>query len=667
MPTPQQSANFVYKTSLNLQELERAFVDFKKVCDTFMRFHITEETNPKLFQEKRDSLALLIRLGAKYRVLTYLQGYRHDRYDMLMSYLKAGIEQSDKGGFAKTGDLCKRIETYIRYIHEVATRAVTLVARIRDTDGRLSTPSPEVLAEVKENFLRTVEDLEINLTDVSPFPDDVKMPNIKAELIRNFREEIEWIDTQITVARSAGIERFIREKTSPLCEVAGLPRTVLAPSPLGMDTSSYITVLSTPFPTEALFSVRNYAENVNKSFRMVSASLFVKGNDAECGEMFAMLKSPGIHLMITDINLIKEDRVEMLYKQILRFGSPDNLVFIIDTIGDRKVYDDLNRLADSVRGTDALTVSYTFLKMPPFADVLEIFEREHLVGAITEEVRERIRRGMPFMGYVGLSECVAEYQKGHDPFVAGEEISEGNRRTASRYLSRLVASYQFIDNEWGDFSEGVSTATGVKKPLDYAIIHLVDPETVRRILTKPVLTLFEKCALITSYCVFGGDNPAVWDDYTIEEKQEHMQEASTVLCAILNTEYTPEVELLDEKGWKESGYNKGAAGLCINGGKKIAYRDKFMQDTDFVLHCICHECFHAFQHTLCNAPFAEWHFDELGVTRGRVAQWAKNFANYVSNVNSIAYKVEIVECDANAFADDCLVYAKPSFEETLPS
>jgi hypothetical protein len=88
-----------------------------------------------------------------------------------------------------------------------------------------------------------------------------------------------------------------------------------------------------------------------------------------------------------------------------------------------------------------------------------------------------------------------------------------------------------------------------------------------------------------------------------------------------------------------------------------------MQGYDFVLHVICHECFHAFQHTATNAPYAEWYYDDLGVTRGRVAQWSKNFSCYVGDVNSIAYKVEIVECDANAFADDCHIYAKSRWHE----
>ena len=55
----------------------------------------------------------------------------------------------------------------------------------------------------------------------------------------------------------------------------------------------------------------------------------------------------------------------------------------------------------------------------------------------------------------------------------------------------------------------------------------------------------------------------------------------------------------------------------------------------------------------------------MGITRGRIAQWAKNDACYseVGDVNSIGYKVEIIECDANAFADDCHIHAKSRWHE----
>lgn len=664
MPTPQQIANLTYKTSLDLAELKGAFEDFKKVCATYAKYRITEETDPKLYREKLDSQALLIRLGAKYLVLYYLQGYRHDRHDMLQSFLKTGAEQADKGGFVKTGDLCKRLQTYIRTIHEVVTRAVTLISRIRDNDGRLSTPSPEVLEATKETFRKTVEDLRLNLTDVSPFPEDVRMPNMKEDLLRNFYEEIEWIEQQIGATRTANAERFIKENTTLLTEVTGIPNAILAPSPIGMNTSSSVTVLSTPFPYEALLSVRTYAENVNKTFRMVSASLFTKGTEAECGEVFALLKSPGIHLIITDINQVVGDKLPYIYKQILRFASADNLVFLVDTIGDRKVYDDLSALVDSVRGTDALTVSYNFLKMPPFEDVLSVFENHQLVGAITEEVREQIRRTLPFMGYVGLCQCVEEYNKGHDPLVYGEGVSESNRRTASRYLARLSASYQFIDSSWGDFSEGINTASGTKKPFDYSIVRLVDPENIRQVLQKHGLTLFEKCGILTKYCTLCGDSSVTWSDLPVKEKQERMQEASSVLCSLLNTEYIPEVEVLDEEEWAERGFHKKAGGLCCDGGKKIVYRHSSVENYDYAVHVVLHECFHAFQHTAVDHPFAEWYFDELGVTRGRISKWAMNFACYGEiSITSKAYKVEIVECDANAFSDDCQVYAKASYND----
>ena len=295
---------------------------------------------------------------------------------------------------------------------------------------------------------------------------------------------------------------------------------------------------------------------------------------------------------------------------------------------------------------------------------MSIFESHHLVNVMTEELRFEMRRTLPFMGYMGLSGCVEEYNKGHDPVVYGEGVSESNRRVALRYIAKLPAIYQFIDASWGDFSEGFSTASGSKKPFDYSIVQHVDPENIRMVLTKQGLTLFEKCGIVTRYCMLRNDSEVVWPNLEVKEKQERMQEATLVLCNLLNTEYAPEVEVLDEDEWKERGYHKKAGGLCIDGGKKIVYRHSSVEGFDYAIHVILHESFHAFQHTACDTAFADWFFDELGVSRARIDRWSLNFAAYDRiSITSKAYKVEIVECDANAFSDDCRLHTKVSYSD----
>jgi hypothetical protein len=93
--------------------------------------------------------------------------------------------------------------------------------------------------------------------------------------------------------------------------------------------------------------------------------------------------------------------------------------------------------------------------------------------------------------------------------------------------------------------------------------------------------------------------------------------------------------------------------LCCAGGKLIKYREKCVEDYEFTVKMICHECFHGFQNYAIDVQYAQWFWDDLGVTIGRVEQWRKNFSMYCGKTNSLAYKVEIVECDANAFAEDC--------------
>ena len=664
MPTPQQTANLAYKTSLELTELKNAFEDFKKICVSYNRFNISESVDPELYAEKRDSQALLIRLGAKYLVLFYLQGYAQERFAMLQSFLKAGIEQSEASGFAKTGDLCRALGTYMQSVHEVVLRAVELVSGIRDSDGRRSTDDVELFESTKETFLKTLAELSETLADRTPFPEDVRMPSIKGDLLRNFREEIEWIDRQLGAIRRASAELFVKENTIPLSEIATLPRAVLAPSPVRMDSIPIITILSTPFPDEAIFAVRAYGEENKKSFYLVSATLFVKGTDAEDAELFKLLKAPQVHLIFTDIKEVPENRRAFLYQHILRLGTKDNQIFVIDTVGDRRVYDDMSQIADSMPNLDPTALDYIFLKMPPYADVVNTFDTSGIVENMTEAVRERIRRNLPFMGYVGLSNCIAEYHKGHDAFGTGERLSETNRPTALAYLSRLVASYQFIDNEWGDYSQGITRTGGEKRAFDYDVVRTVNPENLRIILNAPGFTFFERCALAVRYCTLGGDDVSVWPELPREEKEIRMQQASVVLCSLLNNRYTPKVQVLDEEEWREHDPKGGAGGLCCAGGKLLLYRHKCVNNFEYCLHVTFHECFHGFQHTACNEPYADWYFDDLGVTKGRIDKWAMNSSCYHEfTMGSDGYRYGITEGDANNFADDCQLYAKSRWHE----
>ena len=84
------------------------------------------------------------------------------------------------------------------------------------------------------------------------------------------------------------------------------------------------------------------------------------------------------------------------------------------------------------------------------------------------------------------------------------------------------------------------------------------------------------------------------------------------------------------------------------------FKSEYLNTPDNCITVICHECFHAFQHTATDSPYADWFFTELGVTQGRIAQWDDNFKVYVGAEGGVTYRVEIVECDAKAFALDCL-------------
>ena len=126
--------------------------------------------------------------------------------------------------------------------------------------------------------------------------------------------------------------------------------------------------------------------------------------------------------------------------------------------------------------------------------------------------------------------------------------------------------------------------------------------------------------------------------------------ATTLVARVLDTSYAPCVEIVPDNEWDRD----GAGGVCVDGGKRIIYRASSVENYSWMEDAVCHECFHAFQHTALSVPFAEWFFTERGVTEGRIASWDDNFKVYSGTEDPKVYRVEIVECDARAFALDCL-------------
>ncbi len=248
------------------------------------------------------------------------------------------------------------------------------------------------------------------------------------------------------------------------------------------------------------------------------------------------------------------------------------------------------------------------------------------------------------MGYLGLNAASRAFSAGRDWKKEAKEISDVNFARAKRYLAVTPLS-QLLDAEWGVKDEAVFIPKG--REFDYDDVRGIDPVNIRKILTCGG-NIFAKCGLIARYCTLCGADKSVWKALSIETKSERLTAATKLILRLLDADVDPVVELVPEEAWTKA----DSGGYCSQGGKLIRYRDKSMQDYDWAVQTVCHECFHAFQHR-AERGFEQWFFEELGVTRNRIEEWKFNFLNYEGRTNTLTYKVEIVEGDARAFQHDC--------------
>lgn len=130
--------------------------------------------------------------------------------------------------------------------------------------------------------------------------------------------------------------------------------------------------------------------------------------------------------------------------------------------------------------------------------------------------------------------------------------------------------------------------------------------------------------------------------------------ASKLLSKIINTEFDPDVQVIEKKNFPK----EGAMGLCCDGGAVIKYRLEDMRDFTAAFTCVCHEMFHSFQHTIINTGWKDWHFTELGISRSRAKEWKINQGMYIDLVkDKDAYYVQCFEADARIFEADTLIAA----------
>lgn len=651
-------ADRVYKTVVDAARLKKTATELDALAAEIAKYGQADS------DIGQDVSSLFIRVKAKSLLLSYFGGgYYPDDLVLLTTFIDEKEPIARSKGWINTANICLRLRIFALMADTIMNNAVALIDHVRDQHKNVLTNSPDELRETEKAFQEKLTRLATLPTTSTLFGERVKMPDLVESIKADIEEVLEWCERNITKLELKKSDKFflghVRELGDYFPENA--PLAEYAPSPLPTSyTSANVVVINTPFEDEALLALRGYAANSGPAFGVVNGADLSRLSSKDLTTLFDAFAAKKLGCILLNIKSYHadDDRAQ-LYEQLMTLGACGLRVFVVDNGNDRAAYEDMYSYvrAHSERYS-AMDITDVYLHMPTYADFILALQNAQLIDTGVDD--PGVKEKMPFAGYVGLNAMIEAGLAGNSWRNVGIEMSLNRTEDALDYLAGIPSQVQFIDLGWGEFGAGDSYNRPDDRrrssEFDYDDIKRVDPKNLKRIVENPRLSIFEKCGGATLYCMLGGMDKSIWKDMSLDEKSERLTTASQFVAGILNNRYKPEVQVITKAEMEKRA--KGAGGLCCDGGKQILYREDCVENCNWTLAAVCHECFHGFQHSATHTGWKKWHWEELGVTAGRIDRWDNNNKQYVGDVDSVTYKVEIIESDAVAFEKDCSAVAE---------
>ncbi len=638
IPETINAVNAVYHYKTDLTALERGVKDLENVLFNMQ----PNQTN------KENAEALLYRLKAKIFALKYFDGgYLEEDFRGLQAYLTEVTPKAEGAGYVKTTVLCKSLLSVAEAVYDVMMGAVGEIYRVRDDEGNPTTSNVADLESVRAAFEARANKLADIPDTKTLFGEKVVMIDVKERAIADVNEIVNWAERAIRKINGQTNEQFFKNNVKNLEDEEGLNFFDYYPSlPDRENTTAHAIVAMSPFRDEVLLFARAYARQYSLQFVSVHASAFAGTENLFIDSFFEEIAQKKFNLILFGLPTYHDANKPYLLEKTIRFTNGYGVAICVDDKGDRKVYDDMFNIAKEADGLDVMDVSYKYLTMPNYHFVISEFEQK---GMITGADYSFVQKHMAFMGFVGFNTAVSLHVQGRGWRDEAIDISSRHEQLSAAYLKYLPSQAQLIDVAWRDLALERDTSK-VHKEFDYDSVRAVNPKNIQKILQMNV-SLFAKIGLMVKYCCLCGEDISVWPTLSVSEKSARLTDASRLVCFLLDNEYSPEIEVIPEEKWE----NKTAGAVCCDGGKRIIYREDCCMDYEWTIDAVCHECYHGFQFTLENHGWKEWHYIELGVTEYRVPEWQFNTSNYKDSRHGNAYKVQVLESDARAFAKDCIM------------
>jgi len=595
---------------------------------------------------KQKAEALSYRLNAKICAIKYFDGgYLEEDYIALKETLTDLVAKSEQNGYAKTTELLQAVLSVAGVVRIAMEGAESEIYRVQDEEGNPTTTDKAELKAFAENFRRRASCLDALPDTANLFGERVKMKDVKACAVQDLLGFALWAEKAIEDQECRISEEFFKENLSALDDQSGLKFFDYFPAVPDKEKNTARTlVIMSPFDDEIILFARAVAKEKAIKFFIFNAQAFINQNEDAVCAIFKGLKARNVNLIIDGLSEYNAQNKRTIIENALLYSKSHGEVILIDNKGDKNVYDLAYEICKENEALSTTDVLYKYLTMPNYNFVVSELEER---GMINGGEYSYVQNNLAFMGYVGLNTACSLFVQGREWKDTAKEISIAHESDCQTYLRRLPSQSQLIDIGWKRLQTG-RNVVDKKGEFDYDSIKDVNVKNIKKILEHNS-TLFAKCGLIVKYCLLAGDDVSAWKRVERKEREERVNNATRLVAHMLNCENDPEVRIIPKDEWTE----KGAGGLCCDGGKRIIYREDCCDDVDWLVDAICHECYHSFQRTLQHQGWQEWHWSELGITEYRVPEWDYNFDKYKSSGES--YRIQVVESDARTFAKDCIM------------
>ncbi len=590
-------------------------------------------------ENRENAQFLKIKLQLKaYASEYFCEGYEHADFLALADFADSAKSECEALGFKKTGELVARVHVCASAVDAIMADAITLKGRLCDGEGRCVAKNSEECRAVSKALADKIPLIEkLNLPE-NIFSDGARFPDLKAQITGDIRELCAVADGTAATLCAEQIAGLMRTSAEDITESLNQKRYEYYPTTDVSDLARAL-VLFTPFAAEAELFAAVYSGG-NRIYKLQSIA-FENAESGAVTEFFNSLSRTGADVVIYGMPHFRAPNKGDFYRAVMSFCKGGRRAYIVADDGTRSVYDEAAKAASG--DLSELDISFLYLSMPDFSQTVELFKELKMLPE--EGDGAEVKESLPFCGYAGLNEAVKAFNAGANWLEIAAEISRINSPAAKKYMLKLPRQALFIDGGWGNYHDDI--VVNKAKRFDYDDIKAVNPENIRKI-AEGNFSVFEKCAAICLYCLLSGASADDWKTFPEEVKAERIAEATKLVMRTLGVETIPKTEIAETLAG-------GASGLCVDGGKKVLYKQSHTNNLSGIANTICHECYHAFQHYCIQAGWQEWYLSELHVTAGRIAEWQYNFSNYVTNSKGYStYAVQIVESDARAFANDCL-------------